>query len=439
VTELSVRAAFGADATSLERVRAAVRMPRPVAVARLAQEYGADVVFDEAIITPAGVALDGRHKVTLERSGAYRYEGGVRATGFPSYEVSLVATIGIPLAGDDGTPGNAQVAVGTHGEVHGTNEPGSRTHRWQETGTLPFLTDDWLGVRDARFTTRLEYDTDWFGAAGGLASVLGQVVAFGATFGTAGIGVVFAGELASALDLEEAMLPGIVGIAVAGGAAFVLGPGVLIPAFVVGAATTAATVEQRALRADEIAFAEQIFGSTLPIGDILLTNLLGFGGRPFASHLPGGAVLLNIGAGFEQPLTYRGKGGPELEMVDGTSGPYRAPGQLLVHELTHAWQARHEPFAPGFYCRAYATALRSVFEDGVYRYGPATAEWSSFGTEQQAAIVDQWYAGNNFPPRFADGRRRRPRGNQTKYPPMHHDDVNPYYRFIRDHIRAKVS
>ena len=57
-------------------------------------------------------------------------------------------------------------------------------------------------------------------------------------------------------------------------AAYVLGPGVLIPAFLVGAAVTAALVKQRHMTDEEKAFADRVFNGTLPLDRILLTNIV---------------------------------------------------------------------------------------------------------------------------------------------------------------------
>jgi hypothetical protein len=72
-----------------------------------------------------------------------------------------------------------------------------------------------------------------------------------------------------------------------------------------------------------------------------------------------------------------------------------------------------------------------------YSYGPAGSPWSSFGTEQQGSIVDEWFAGNAMPDFLGQEERQR------AFPPMHADDQgagqNPYFRYIRDNIRAGIA
>jgi hypothetical protein len=159
----------------------------------------------------------------------------------------------------------------------------------------------------------------------------------------------------------------------------------------------------------------------------LLTNLVGFGGRPFTAPGPGGAILVNLDEGFGDPVHYTGKGGTNLGI--------NAPGQLLVHELTHAWQIGNESFTPEYYCRAASTAVGTIGGDmSAYSYGPPGPPWGSFGTEEQASIVDEWFAGDKNPNEL---------GLQHAYAPMSADDQGPgqnsYYRYIRDNIRTGIA
>jgi hypothetical protein len=235
------------------------------------------------------------------------------------------------------------------------------------------------------------------------------------------------GEAAELLNLEQLVLPGMVGILMAGAAAFVFGPVAMFPAFLVGAVATAALIKQRHLTDPEKVFVDRVFRGTLPVDRILLTNLVGLGDRPFTAPGPGGTILVNLGEGYADPINYTGNGG--------TATGLNAPGQLLIHELTHAWQIGNESFTPEYYCRAVSTAVGTVGGDmSAYTYGPASGGWRSFGTEQQASIVDDWFAGRDTP----DAGSR-----QRAYQPMDEEDQtsnrNPYYRYIRDNIRAGIA
>jgi hypothetical protein len=425
---MQCRSVFGHAAASFEDVRASVGLPRSASVRQMGNLYVREVVFDEPIVTADGVSLGGHHRVTIQRDGRYRYQGHFRATGFPSFDVAILTTVGyaISIPGVP-TPAAAQVAFAARGRVHGTNEPGDREHRWDSEDVAPLLAAEWQGVRRGQLNRRLEFDTDWFGPAGDVVGFLAQVVAFGATFGAAGVAIVLVGEAAELLNLEQIVLPGMVGVVFAAGAAYVLGPSALIPGFIVGAAVTAALIKQRHMTLEEKTFADRVFVGTLPVDRILLTNLVGFGDRPFTAPGPGGAILVNLGNGYDNPMTYTGKGGDRLDV--------NAPGQLFIHELTHAWQIGNESFTPEYYCRAVATSIGTLGGDmSAYGYGPAGLSWGSFGTEQQGSVVDQWFAGSTDPDT---------RSVQRSYPPMDSDDQeaaqNPYYRYIRDNIRAGIA
>lgn len=424
---LDARSAFGRAAESLEPLRASLDARRPVALPDLARLYARDIVFDEPLVTDSGIALGGHHTLSLRRDGSYRYQGHLRATGFPSFQVSVLTTLGyrIPVPGS-ATPHAAQIAFAAQGQVHGTNEPGDREFSWDQQGVHPLIKAEWHAVRLGQFGARLEFDTDWFGPAGDAAGLLAQIVALGATFGAAGVAIVLVGEAANQIHLQEVVLPGFVGVLAAAGAGFVFGPGAMIPAFVVGAAFTAATVKQRHLESAEEVFANRVFRGRVPFDRVLLTNLVGLGGRPFTAPGPGGIILVNLGHGYDDPVHYTGKGGPEAGI--------NAPGQLLIHELTHAWQINNESFTPEYYCRALSTAASTADGDmSAYQYGAASSSWASFGTEQQASIVDDWFAGKDCPGMTP----------QTKYPPMDTRDsgqvFNPYFRYIRDNIWTGIA
>lgn len=94
---IHARALFGHGADSFEAIRASVDQPRPASVLDMAVAYTRDLVFDEPLITGDGVALGGHHTLTVRRDGSYRYRGRFRATGFPSFQVSLVTTLGYAL------------------------------------------------------------------------------------------------------------------------------------------------------------------------------------------------------------------------------------------------------------------------------------------------------------------------------------------------------
>jgi hypothetical protein len=415
MTRVSVRHVIGGGA-SLEHLRRLVGVPRPVRTLGLLAGYVGDVVLSEPLITGDGVALGGHHQVTLHKDGTFRYEGHFRATGWPSYTVSLATRI---LA-TDGTV----LALAAQGEVHGTNEAGDREHSWTLEGYNPMIALHWADLRHATWDHNLQYDVDFFGDVGDVALfVLKWTMA--AAVGPVGVIVLLAAEAIDRLDLQELALPATVGLLLTGGVVLILGPQMLVPALVVGVAAglvTALMVHQRALTDDEYAFADQVFEGTLPRERIRLTNLVGAGDRAFTVPGPGGVILVNLGKGYDDPRGYTGHGGDERDV--------EIAGQLLIHELTHAWQIAHTSFLPGMMCSAIGNQVGTLGGDmSVYEYGPPGPNFDTFNLEQQGAIVDGWFAGN----------LARERGQQSAYAPMLTDDANPYWRYVRDHIRAGVA
>ncbi|MEJ7678271.1 MAG: hypothetical protein WKG06_10505 [Segetibacter sp.] len=142
-----------------------------------------------------------------------------------------------------------------------------------------------------------------------------------------------------------------------------------------------ALITHRSLTDKERAFVELIFGNTLPSNkNILITNLVGIGGRPFTIPNLIGDILVNLGAAYDNPLDYADTG-------------YPRPGQLLINELTHAWQIHHSGFTPGFICEGAWEQLQYTFGKDVYNPALGGPDWNDFTHEAQATIVDRWYQG----------------------------------------------
>jgi hypothetical protein len=167
---------------------------------------------------------------------------------------------------------------------------------------------------------------------------------------------------------------------------------------------------------EEFAFADRVFRGTLPRKRIVLTNLLGLGRRPFTMPTVGDAILVNLGAGFDDPIRYTGYG-------DADNPKRQKSGQLLIHELTHAWQIATTTFLPGMICGGVLNQATTIGGDmSVYKYGPAGPPFRDFNLEQQASIVDDWFAGTD----------------PQSFPPLTESDENPYFRYVRDNIRTGV-
>lgn len=163
------------------------------------------------------------------------------------------------------------------------------------------------------------------------------------------------------------------------------------------------------MRAEEIDFARKVFGDSLDFGGVRLPNLSGLGGRLFTAPTLDGTILVNIGNFIDSPSTAV------------LRNSYPVPGQILIHELTHAWQIQHaslaDGFVPGLMCQGI---LNQTVVSDPYFYGSPGQSWSCFNMEAQGAIVDQWFGGN--------GRQSPPGMNLD----------SPYFGYINNNLRLGV-
>jgi hypothetical protein len=124
---------------------------------------------------------------------------------------------------------------------------------------------------------------------------------------------------------------------------------------------------------------DKIFNGTLPSrGTIIVTNLIGIGGRQYTIPNGFGQTYMNMGSGgYKDPMNF--------------ARPNEIPGQLLIHELTHAWQIE------------YNTGLKAMGEgiSNQWKYsveGDKTTyqytcgkEWKDYNFEQQGMIVEKCF------------------------------------------------
>ena len=142
---------------------------------------------------------------------------------------------------------------------------------------------------------------------------------------------------------------------------------------------------ERLLTDAEKDLARQVFEEALPYGAIYLSNGLGLGQRaytiPHPLHL--GSYLIHIG---------------DATFPDATDSSIIVLGQtadaVFIHELTHVWQGANRR-------HAFDYILDSVYNQvrfGSHAYDlkqddVGKKSWSEFNAEQQAMIVENWYAG----------------------------------------------
>ncbi len=429
-------------------MRKLLGLHRPLNVRNLISAYNEPIILEEPLVTAA--ALGGHQKIVLFKDGRWEWTGHFNATGFPSFEVSLTTQIV--------AEGGAVFVLSERGSVHGTVESGSRRHIWSQRGHAPIQIRLWRNLRRATLYHDLQYDADFFGTVGDVISFIAKGVAAGSLGGSTGLWIALSTEIVDALDWESISLPSLAGLVVAGGTMLVMGPYGGVPAIVAGLAAGVAiqdALETREFRDDEYEYFDRIFGGKLPDKSrIILTNLLGLGGRAFVWPGPGNAIYVNVGEGARDPVHYEGIGGKAVtRVINGRTVPLNSPGQLLVHELTHAWQIEHSDIIPIWMCEGLYEQLGTIGGSmKAYHYDDNTDKaWSEFNLEQQASIVEDWYAGNLLPNSIVIDDRGNTLSKQGKYLAQsersvgdlcleaHVNCANPFYRYIRDNIRAGVA
>lgn len=358
-----------------------LKLPTPLSLSVLLQNLEQpEVVTLRLPIVVDGQALGGEAILVLRSDGTYSFTGHMRATGALSFAYKVQATA---RAGT-----SAMVAMEATGRVFGFDTPGDRQRDWNQNGSSDSIREYWGLLRnDPELDVHVEYNTA--GLIGALVDVAETVLE---TYVAAQLGGGIAALIVLGSDIGAAtgqtfVNPNILaGVTVGAGILLVCGPGAIIPALAAGAAVAAlADIRFRQLKDSpaELTLARKVFRDQLPVERIIITDLYNPDENNFAREfcIPGldGSILVNMGKNFDATLQPDVQGRPR----------YSAPGQVFIHELTHAWQIAHQSFMPGFLCRG-------TFGDKNYEPSPerisAHAPWNSaFGLEQQATIVDAWF------------------------------------------------
>ncbi len=370
------------------------------AVIDAAAAFNRDVQLSQRVVTDDPVG--GEVILTLHKDGGYTFSGHMRATGFTSHSYRVTVVLRLP-------DGQGVLAAQQSGDVYGTDTPGDRVSQWTHTGgndtpQAKVVRSRWPEI--SRCHLEVQQSTSLTGVLGAGLDILegvGTFVVGAALVGAPAAAVLVLGPELSNAGVSVPGIGGVAGLAIVGGTAVIFGPLAIVPAIVIGVAAGALVdhmIHLREMTTDEKNFARTVYGDSIDFDPVRITNLSGFGTRPFAVPTIDGTILLNIGNAADSPLT-------------ATFPSYPRAGQVLIHELAHAWQyqhsAWHDGYVPGLICSGL---LDQAFGDG-YKYGAAGQEWSSYSMESQAAIIDQWFGGNR---------------RQSGRPPEDLD--SPYFRYI---------
>ena len=360
------------------------------------------VTLRQNITTPPGTALGGWAELELHSDGTYFFRGHMHDSGAEDYKFHIRAALT--------TKSGVALVATKSGAVDGTSTLINRQRNfdWNDKGKNDLIRDEWADVKLGQLQVAKAYK----GAlTGGVKSVLTDLLSFVVSdiaFGPQVALVMFLSNEATAVTGSSS----VGGVVSAGGLAWMISPTYAVPIFIGGKIATDALIKHHTIKADEYAFAQIVFGNTLPPADkITLTNIAGKDNRAFVFPMPDGSVQMNL-----TDRIYSAPGGP----TKATDPNYPLPGELFIHELTHTWQLKNRQ----------PTMHQWIFE-GVQKvsYVPHASNrpWNSNDIEKQATIVNQWF--NRHATGWtdqADLRQKLESAGAVR---------DEYFKFIKDNIR----
>ena len=136
----------------------------------------------------------------------------------------------------------------------------------------------------------------------------------------------------------------------------------------------------RSLTSAEELFARQVFSGSIVYYNVRVRDDLGFQNKPWTSP-PSVAIspyyVLHVGPGAYPNMLTNHK-------------------RLLIHELAHVWQGQHGVPKGYVLNSAYHQSIAAITNGGdvapAYSYQTGL-KWWMYNCEQQASIVEDWYAG----------------------------------------------
>lgn len=348
---------------------------------------------------PAGIPVGGNVGVTMYGTGDTSFSGSMTNTGVPSYSFSLHAL----WRGD-----TAIVAFYKSGILAGEIEAGTDTLDWDDRRPNPLIAQQWHHIRDAELTVTCDVEIDgivksilelgkdllvYVAASSVVAAPVAALIAFGP-------------ELSELLDAPPLKPPFTKGILVGGGMLALCGPGILIPAVVVGLAVD--DFDMREMYADEIALAKTVFGDVLDYSRVRICNAShprpGWrADRAFFTPMPDGYGLISAGPNWQQMMSDNDR------------------KRTLIHELVHYWQATYERGVEEMWQSMLNIILNDEDVYSLEPFDPANpTPWEDLHTEAQASAVAGWW----FECTIAGKALDSPWALRHRY-----------YRYVAEHVR----
>jgi len=243
--------------------------------------------------------------MTLNNDGTGIFSGEMHDSGFPDYDFSVRAVV-------RSASGRVAVVGQKSGSVKGSvsgaiaGDDPARTFAWNDPVSWNLPKFAWSDIRAGSMAVSKSYELS--GVLGTLSDLLYNVLDFVISLGVAAafpggaavVSLVFMGsELSKIYGIRVVGPGGLVGVASAAGACFLVGPEAIIPAFIGGALVGDAAFAHRPLRDSERALATLVFGDKLPLDNIYVTNAADpSSGSKFTVPNIDGDIIMNMGPGW---------------------------------------------------------------------------------------------------------------------------------------------
>jgi hypothetical protein len=389
------------------------------------------ITLSQQVVTGWLDAFGGSVDITLDSLGNVTVHWHFHDGGLESYDFHVSAVVTASILGADGT--QLAIAAQQSGHVGGgitgwtvseSDRNFDRTDYYYNPQVAQYFDSFRAG---AHLQVLQDHRGDVTGPLADIGSFVVKAVA-GLALGATGTAVIFLGVEAGSLISSGSLVPG---ARLLDGVLWLAGPNGTLFALAADAITKVGSHEKE-LPQDAYDWAQNnVFGGTLPSRDqIVVSDTIGPGNRPFTWRRFDGKIVLNMGPdGYNNLWTFDG----------------RRYGQTLVHELTHVWQIAHRPEL-GIIAEAAGNKVTELTQgqDAEYTPLPPDVPFSQDNLEQQATIVEYWYAGKDefkaiFGHDSAFGSGALQPADATHSSWWVKDNVtDPYYRYIAGNIRAGI-
>jgi hypothetical protein len=141
----------------------------------------------------------------------------------------------------------------------------------------------------------------------------------------------------------------------------------------------------RKLGLKEVKIAEEVFNYTIPYAKVLVSDGLGYNDREFTMPTSMPATIgFNVDEDLGKYVMHCGDGYYGMSFLDKDK-------ETLIHELVHVWQGEHSSSSWDY---VFGSMWSQAFSDDAYKYDKKTyKQWGEYNPEQQAHIIQDWFAG----------------------------------------------